>query len=239
MIFNPFKPKTPEQLRISLRISASITCLTAVLLVTALAMNYRLRNVETEDDFLRPARVAVFGDTMLFYGDIGTNSVDKVRSYIDGDKDKEIQAFYIQKSNGGSAVAADALVQILNERNITVVFPYDAECVSSCVLLLIHAKSREVQPASSFGFHQGWRREPDWSIKGVYHLLVDGDWPKKAYYMDDWAREISPDFLTFLEGCSSKPLRNENALIIPWSIISRVANHTFSLTCDQGRKPPP
>lgn len=239
MIFRLFKPKTPKQLIISLRISAAVSCLTTVLLVAALVIKYKMKNVETENDILRPARVAVFGDTMLFDGDIGTRSVDKVRSYIDGDKDKEIQTFYIQKSNGGTAIAADALVKILNERNITVVFPYDSECISSCVLLLIRAKSREVQPASGFGFHQGWRREEDWSIKGVYHLLADGNWPKKAYYMDDWAREISPDFLAFLEGCSSKPLRNENALVIPWSVISRVANHTFPLTCDQGRKPPP
>ena len=236
VMLNPSKPRTLGQIRRSVRVYAIMACLMFGLNVAALFMYYRLRNVETDSDVLKSAEVTVLGDTILFSGDISHASVERVKNYIDIDKKKEIQSFYLAKSNGGNAVAANDLVSILNERGVTVIFPYDSECNSSCVSLLVHAKSRDVQPTSGFGFHQGWMREQDWSIKGIYRFLVDGNWPKKAYYMDDWAREISPDFLTFLEGCSSKPLRNENALIVPWSVISKVANHTFPLTCDQGQK---
>lgn len=236
MIFNP---KTPEQLRTSMRVLSVILPLTTVLAFASVATSYRFWNRETESDVLKPARVSAFWDTILYDGDISTESVARVKNYIDGDKDGKLTVFYIQKSNGGNAKAADTLVDLLNEHKITVVFPNDSKCSSSCVALLIHAKNREVQPTSSFGFHQGWVREHDWSFGGVYRLLVDGNWPKKADYMDDWVREISPDFLIFLEGCPSNPLRNEKPLLVPWSVITKIANHAFPSTCDQALKPPP
>ena len=189
-----------------------------------------------ENDIVPKATVNVLVDAMVIKGGIRSDTIEKVRYFLDHPDAgilrsplKPLSLVAIDSGGGNGLVAAE-MVGLFNERHMKLEIDPGSDCLSACVYVFAYSRDHDADPDAWLGFHQGWVDMP--GFHSTLSLVFRGKPDQQPVYMDHWAKEISPRLLAFFQTCRNNPLRDIDGMVLRWSEIKQIADGIAAFDCD-------
>jgi hypothetical protein len=174
------------------------------------------------------------GGTLGLVGPIGSTTVRNVAAAIDrfGGRVAAVSV----RSLGGIDVAAVELARLFDTLGADLVLEDHAICASACVILVaaVSEGHRHLAPGSWLFVHPASRERSDSpeALSGSAVAQALGEVPNDPENsMARWVAKISPNWLSFLQGCPLQPLLQRGGLAMTWAEIEQVDKDPSSLDC--------
>jgi hypothetical protein len=176
------------------------------------------------------------GGTIGLVGPIGSMTVRNVEAGIDRSWGR-VSAVSV-RSLGGIDVSAVELARLFETLGADLVLEDQAICASACVILVaaVSEGHRHLAPGAWLFVHPAARQLPESpdALSGRAQAQVPGETPGDPEdSMERWVAKISPNWLSFLQGCQLQPLLQRGGLAMTWAEIERVDKDPSSLDCDR------